>query len=171
MPRLFVDQPRLLRSPSELPKERMAFPAVKHGHVSLTKENAKPQKQMPILAFPAVKHGHVSLTKENIKPLEQMTSPWPSSLPQGSWLANNLTWCHGNNTTVCHPQRLSQEFQKSSLVQKVQKVNPSYHTQINPIKRVYIHHMSPANILYTIHRSDSRRAYTKPTTCKREAQV
>ena len=105
MPRLFVDQPRLLRSPSELPKERMAFPAVEHGHVSLT--------------------------KENIKPLEQMTSPWPSSLPQGSWLA------------VCHPQRLFQEFQKSSLVQKVQKVNPSYHTQINPIKRVYIHHMSP----------------------------
>ena len=91
MTRLFVDQPRLLRSPSELPKERMAFPAVKHGHVSLTKENAKPLKQMPILAFPAVKHGHVSLTKENIKPLEQMTSPWPSSLPQGSWLANNLT--------------------------------------------------------------------------------
>ena len=117
MTRLFVNQPRLLRSPSELPKERMAFPAVKHGHVSLT--------------------------KENIKPLEQMTSPWPSSLPQGSWLANNLTWCHGNNTTVCHPQRLFQEFQKSSLVQKVQKVNPSYHTQINPIKRVYIHHMSP----------------------------
>ena len=77
-----------------------------------------------------------SFTTENAHLQNRCLPPWPSSLPQGSWLASKLTWWW-HTTTMWHPQSCSKNF-KSSLVQKVPppKLIREFQKFIN---RVYMH--------------------------------